>query len=61
MGIYNMEKQYSRSKIREVAVLEMEKQYQTKLSPSMLADYCWAIKRDVPQAKYSRKSTEVIH
>jgi hypothetical protein len=29
---------------------------QGKWSPSMLADYCWTLKRDVPQAKYARKS-----
>jgi hypothetical protein len=37
------------------------KQYQSKWSPSMLADYCWALKINVPQAKYSRKSAEVTH
>jgi hypothetical protein len=37
----------------------MEKQYQGKWSLSMLADYCWTLKRDVPQATYSRKSTTV--
>jgi hypothetical protein len=37
------------------------KQYQSKWSPRMLADYCLALKRNVPQAKYSRKSTEVTH
>jgi hypothetical protein len=35
----------------------MEKRYQGKWSLSMLADYCWTLKRDVPQATYSRKST----
>jgi hypothetical protein len=28
----------------------MEKRYQVKWSLSMLADYCWTLKRDVPQA-----------
>jgi hypothetical protein len=37
----------------------MEKRYQGKWSLSMLADYCRALKRDVPQATYSRKSTTV--
>jgi hypothetical protein len=37
----------------------MEKQYQGKWSPSMLADYCWTLRTDVPQAKYSRKSSTV--
>jgi len=31
----------------------MERRYQGKWSPSMLADYCWTLKRDVPQAKSS--------
>jgi hypothetical protein len=37
-------------------IASMEKQYQGKWSPSMLADYCWTLKRDVPQTKYARKS-----
>lgn len=37
-------------------VLDMEKRYQGKWSPAMLADYCWTLKRDVSDAKYSRKS-----
>jgi hypothetical protein len=37
----------------------MEKRYQGKWSLSMLADYCCILKRDVPQAAYSRKSTTV--
>jgi hypothetical protein len=37
----------------------MEKRYQGKWSLSMLADYCWTLKRDVPQATYRRKSTTV--
>ncbi|UYV74674.1 FAM50A [Cordylochernes scorpioides] len=39
------------------AISSMEKRYQGKWSPAMLADDCWALKRDLPQAKYSRKST----
>ena len=42
-------------------ISKIVKQYQSKWSPSMQADYCWALKRKVPQAKYSRKSTEVTH
>jgi hypothetical protein len=38
-------------------ISNMEKRYQGKWSLSMLADYCWTLKRDVPQATYSRKST----
>jgi hypothetical protein len=40
-------------------IYNMEKRYQGKWSLSMLADYCWTLKRDVPQATYSRKSTPV--
>jgi hypothetical protein len=34
----------------------MEKRYQGKWISSMLADYCWTLKGDVPDAKYRRKS-----
>jgi hypothetical protein len=37
----------------------MEKRYQGKWSLSMLADYGWTLKTDVPQATYSRKSATV--
>jgi hypothetical protein len=40
-------------------IYNMEKRYQGKWSLSMLLDYCWILKRDVPQATYSRKSTTV--
>jgi hypothetical protein len=40
-------------------IYNMEKRYQGKWSLSMLADYCWSLKRDVPQATHSRKSTTV--
>jgi hypothetical protein len=33
-------------------IMAMEKQYQGKLTSSMLADYCWTVKRDVPDVKY---------
>ncbi|UYV75686.1 hypothetical protein LAZ67_13001000 [Cordylochernes scorpioides] len=39
------------------AISSMEKRYQGKWSPAMLADDCWALKRDLPQATYRRKST----
>jgi len=32
-----------------------EKRYQGMWTSSMLADYCWTLKRDVPDAKYRRK------
>ncbi|UYV77336.1 hypothetical protein LAZ67_15000546 [Cordylochernes scorpioides] len=41
-------------------ISSMEKRYQGKWSPGMLADYCWTLKKDVPQAKYRRKSTAVV-
>jgi hypothetical protein len=37
-------------------IASIEKRYQGKWSPSMLADYYWRLKRDVPQGKYARKS-----
>ncbi|UYV79433.1 hypothetical protein LAZ67_17002595 [Cordylochernes scorpioides] len=39
------------------AISSMKKRYQGKWSPAMLADDCWALKRDLPQATYRRKST----
>jgi hypothetical protein len=40
-------------------ISNMKKRYQGKWSLSMLADYCWTLKRDVPQMMYIRKSTTV--
>ena len=37
-------------------IMAMEKRYQGKWTSSMLADYCWTLKRDVPYARYRRKS-----
>jgi len=37
-------------------ILAMEKRYQGKWTSSMLADDCWTLKRDVPEANYRRKS-----
>jgi len=37
-------------------ILAMEKRYQAKWTSSMLADYYWNPKRDVPEAYYRRKS-----
>jgi len=34
----------------------LEKRYEGKWTSSILADYCWTLKRDVPEAKYRRKS-----
>ena len=34
----------------------MEKCYQGKWCTGMLADYCWRLKKDLPEDKYSRKS-----
>ncbi len=36
-----------------------EKRYEGQRSARMLSDYCWTIKRDVPDAKHRRKSTTV--
>jgi len=37
-------------------IMTMEKRYQGKWTSSLLADYCWTLKRDLPDAKYQRKS-----
>ena len=37
-------------------IMAMEKRYQGKWTSSTLADYCWTLKRDVPEAKYRRMS-----
>jgi len=37
-------------------IMAMEKQYKGKQTSNMLAHYCWTLKRDVPDAKYRRKS-----
>jgi len=37
-------------------ILAMEMCYQGKWTSSMLADCCWTMKRDVPEAKYRRKA-----
>jgi len=37
-------------------IMTMEKRYQGKWTSSMLEDYCWTLKRDVPDAKCRRKS-----
>ena len=37
-------------------ILAMEKRYQGKWTSSMLADYCWTLKRNVSEANYLRKS-----
>jgi hypothetical protein len=37
-------------------IMATEKRYQGKWNSRMLADYCWTLKRNVPDAKYRRKS-----
>jgi len=37
-------------------IMAMEKRYEGKWTSSMLANYCYTLKRDVPDAKYRRKS-----
>ena len=36
----------------------MEECYQGRWDSHMMADYCWSLKRDVPEACYKRKSLE---
>ena len=36
-------------------IAAMEKRYQGKWNPSMLADYCWTLVRDDPAAEYKRQ------
>lgn len=38
-------------------ISDMEKRYQGKWSPNMLADYCWTLVRDAPEIKYRRKTS----
>ena len=37
----------------------VEKRYQRKWSPSMLADYCWTLAREKPEFCYSRKAKRI--
>jgi len=37
-------------------ILAMGKQYQGEWTSSMLANYCWTLKRGVPETNYRRKS-----
>jgi hypothetical protein len=37
-------------------IMAMEKRYQGKWTSSMLAEYCWTLKSDVPDVKYRRKT-----
>jgi len=37
----------------------IDRRYQGKWRPRMLADYCCTFRRDVPQAKYGGKSSTV--
>jgi len=37
-------------------IMAVEKRYKGKWTASMLAEYCWTVKRDVPDAKYRRKA-----
>jgi len=36
-------------------IMAIEKRYRGKWTSSVLEDYCWTLKRDVPDAKYRRK------
>ena len=37
-------------------IITMEERYQGRWNVSMIADYCWCLKRDEPDAEHSRKS-----
>ena len=37
-------------------ILVMEHRYKGKWSAAMLGDYCWMMKRDVPETKYHRRA-----
>jgi len=37
-------------------ILVKKKRYQGEWTSSVLADYCWTLKKDVPEASYRRKS-----
>jgi len=37
-------------------IMAMKNRYKVKWTSSMLADYCWILKRDVPEVNYRRKS-----
>lgn len=37
-------------------IMAMEKRYQGKWSPKMVADFCWTLKRDVPTCSYKRQA-----
>jgi hypothetical protein len=39
-------------------IATMEKRYQGKWSPSMLADYCWTVARDAPCNEYKRQANK---
>ena len=39
---------------QDIAV--MEKRHQGKWSPSMLADFCWTLRRDAPSNEYKRQA-----
>lgn len=38
-------------------IKEMEKRYQGRWNVSMMADYCWMLQRDIPNATHKRKCT----
>lgn len=40
-------------------IAKMEKRYQGRWNPTMLADYCWGLIREAPQDIYKRKSRAV--
>jgi hypothetical protein len=49
------------SEIFHQGIMTKEKRYQGKWNSSMLADYCWTLKRDVPDVKYRRESYACLY
>lgn len=37
-------------------IARMEKRYQGKWTPNMLADYCWTLLRDAPTVEYKKQA-----
>jgi len=37
----------------------MEERYQGRWDSNMMADYCWALMRDIPEAVYQRSSMKM--
>lgn len=42
-------------------IASMERRYQGKWSPAMLADYCWSLRREAVDRNYRRQSASNVH